>query len=120
MNKNERNLLAVSIKHTEYKWAFGKPCVLWGNRTQDDEKRSFGGYTTNPYEAELYSLEDWQNSGYESAPWMKVDAPVSMSIDLCKKYRNFDTVLVKYDDYIAYCKMACILQKGDRNEHGKA
>ena len=26
----ERNLLAVSIKHTEYRWKFGMPCVLWG------------------------------------------------------------------------------------------
>ena len=35
----ERNLVAVSIKHTEYRWKFGKPCILWGHRTKDDEKR---------------------------------------------------------------------------------
>lgn len=39
MSENtERNLLAVSIKHTEYRWKFGMPCVLWGQRTKDDEK----------------------------------------------------------------------------------
>lgn len=34
---SERNLVAVSIKHTEYRWKFGKPCILWGHRTKDDE-----------------------------------------------------------------------------------
>ncbi len=37
---NERKYLAISIKHTEHGWKFGKPCVLWGyKRTADDEKR---------------------------------------------------------------------------------
>ena len=35
----ERKYLAISIKHTEWKWKFGKPCVLWGwHQTKDDEK----------------------------------------------------------------------------------
>ena len=56
---SERNLVAVSIKHTINGWKFGKPMVLWGHRTKDDEKRSFGGYTQFPNNAEVYSLEDW-------------------------------------------------------------
>lgn len=36
---SERNLVAVSIKHTEFRWKFGMPCWLWGHRTKDDEKR---------------------------------------------------------------------------------
>ena len=103
---SERNLLAVSIKHTEYRWKFGKPCVLWGTRTPDDAKRSFGGYTYNPYKAELYTLEEWQNSGYGAGDICKVDAPVKMEINFCRKYKKYDTVLVRYDDYICYCK-AC-------------
>lgn len=103
---SERNLLAVSIKHTEYRWKFGKPCVLWGTRTSDGEKRSFGGYTQNPNKAELYTLEEWQNSGYGYNDICKVDAPVKMEIGFCRKYKKYDTVLVMYDDYICYCK-AC-------------
>lgn len=102
----ERNLLAVSIKHTEYKWKFGKPCILWGHRTKDDEKRSFGGYTEFPNCAELYSLEDWKNSGYSNSEWMKIDEPVHMCIDFCKKYKKYDTVLVPAKEYISYCMMA--------------
>lgn len=104
---SERNLVAISIKHTEHKWKFGMPCVLWGNhRTMDDEKRCFGGYTIYPNNAELYSLEDWKDSA--NLPWLKVDAPVKLSIDLCKKYKGFDTVLVLLEDYIKYCEVACL------------
>lgn len=67
---NERNLVAVSIKHTEWRWKFGMPCILWGHRTKDDEKRSFGGYTQFPNNAEVYSLEDWANSGYAKCEWI--------------------------------------------------
>ena len=70
---SERNLLAVSIDHTEYGWKFGMPCVLWGHRTRDDEKRSFGGYTLYPNCAEIYSLEEWQKSGYGNGEWIILD-----------------------------------------------
>ena len=103
---NERNLLAVSIKHTEYRWKFGMPCVLWGRRTQNDEKRSFGGYTLYPNNAELYTIEEWQKSGYGNGGVCKVDEPVKMEIGLCRKWRKYDTVLVRYEDYITYCRAA--------------
>ena len=103
----ERKYFAISVKHTAFRWKFGKPCVLWGHkRTQDDEKRCFAGYTEYPNQAELYSLEDWQQQGY--ADWIKVDEPVKMCVNFCKKYKNYDTVLVPYDEYLSYCKCACL------------
>ena len=108
MNKSERNLVAVSIKHTEYKWKFGMPCLLWGHRTEDDQKRSFGGYTQFPHHAELYSLEDWEKSNYARSDIMKVDEPVQLDVNFCKKWKKYDTVLVPYDEYVAYCKFAHI------------
>lgn len=53
---DERNLVAVSIKHTIHGWKFGMPCWLWGSRTQDEEKRSFSGYTEYPNNAEVSIL----------------------------------------------------------------
>lgn len=103
---NKRKFVAVSIKHTIYGWKFGMPCVLWGHRTKDDEKRSFGGYTTYPNNAEVYSLEDWAKSNYCNSEIMKVDEPVKMCIDFCKKYKQYDTVLVPLEQYIGYCKYA--------------
>lgn len=61
---DERNLVAVSIRHTISGWKFGMPCWLWGRRTENDEKRSFSGYTQYPNVAEVYSLKEWQESGY--------------------------------------------------------
>lgn len=103
---NERNLVAVSVKHTEFRWKFGMPMWLWGHRTKDDEKRSFGGYTQYPNNAEVYSLEDWAKSGYNNCDWMKLDEPVSLCINFCKKYKQYDTVLVSLEQYIGYCKCA--------------
>ena len=115
---SERNLVAVSIKHTEYRWKFGMPMWLWGHRTKDDGKRSFSGYTQYPNNAEVYSLEDWAKSGYNNCEWMKLDEPVHLSVDFCKKYKQYDTVLVPLDEYIGYCKCACLpLDRPEGNEY---
>lgn len=107
----KRNLLAVSIKHTEYRWKFGMPCVLWGHRTQDDEKRSFGGYTQFPEKAELYTLEEFREH-YDNSSVFKFDEPVKMEIGFCKKWKKYDTVFVRYEDYITYCKAASLSLDG--------
>lgn len=105
---NERKYVAVSIKHTAYRWKFGMPCILWGGPmpSADNEPRRFGGYTTFLDSAERYAKNDFIERGYP-ADIIKAE-PVAMCIDFCKKYRNFDTVLVEADDYAAYCAAACI------------
>ena len=105
---SRRNFIAVSIKHSEYRWEFGKPLVLWGHRTSDDELRSFGGYTQYPNNAEVYSMEDWENSGYKNGDVMKLDEPVHMELNFCKKWRKYDTVLVPMKEIIEYYKMTCL------------
>ena len=100
---NERKYVAVSIKHSAYKWRYGNPLCLWGHRTKDDEKRCFAGYTMYPNNAEVYSLKDWHESGYGSI--IKMDEPVHLEIGFCKKWKNYDTVLVEFEEYITYCKL---------------
>ena len=107
----ERNLIAISIKHTEYRWKFGMPCVLWGHRTQENERRSFRGYTIFPERAELYALGDFEAAGYGNCV-MKLDEPVKMEMNLCKKWKKYDTVLVRYEDYILYSKAASLSLDG--------
>ena len=115
--RKERRYLAISIKHTTYGWRFGKPCVLWGyKQTKDDEKRCFADYTQYPNKAEVYSLQDWLDSGYGSSI-IKMDEPVHMEIGLCKKRKKYDTVLIDKDEYIDYCKMSCLaLDKPSESE----
>ena len=112
---NERRYFAISIKHTEYGWKFGKPCVLWGHKqTQDNEKRCFSGYTEYPSKAEVYSIKDFIDSGYGSI--IKTDEPVHMEIGFCKKWRKYDTVLIDKDEYIGYCKMCCLpIERSNEN-----
>ena len=83
--------------------------MLWGyKRTKDDEKRCYADYTVYPNKAEIYSLQDWANSSYKNSNWMKIDEPVHMCVNFCKKYKQYDTVLVPTEEYIGYCKMACL------------
>lgn len=113
LDKAIRNLVAISVKHTEYstgqKWKFGMRCVLWGEyRTADDEPRCYAGYTLFLDNAELYSLKDWEESNYHNGSVMKLDEPVKLTFDFWKKYKKYDTVLVLYDDYLKYCEVAGI------------
>ena len=108
-----RNLVAVSIKHSEYtfgvKWKFGMRLVLWGERqTPDDQPRSFAGYTRYLDRAERYSLQDWKDSSYHNDSIMKIDEPVKLTFDFWKKYKSYDTVLVLEEDYRKYCEVAGI------------
>lgn len=80
------------------------------------EKRSFGGYTQYPNIAEVYSLEDWAKSGYNNIDWMKLDEPVSLCINFCKKYKKYDTVLVPLEQYIKYCECAGLALNRPKNE----
>ena len=111
-----RKYIAISIKHTDNRWRFGMPCWLWGyKQTADDEPRCFTGYTNYLDKAERYELGDFEERGYGS--YIKDDAPVPMSIDLCKKWRKYDTVLVDSEIYRAYCVAACLATQPPREEN---
>lgn len=104
---SERKYVAISIKHTEYKWRFGMPCILWGNRqTKDDEPRCFSGYTKYLSCAERYSIGEFEAHGY-STTIIKPN-PVTITYDFCRRYKNYDTVLVSAADYAEYCKVCCL------------
>lgn len=111
----DRRYVAVSIKHTEYKWRFGMPCVLWGfKRTGDYEKRCFAGYTNYMDKAERYALGEFSEHGYGEI--IKDDEPVTLSIDFCKKWRKYDTVLVDEELYRAYCFASCLATEPPKEE----
>ena len=104
MSNTDRIYFAVSIKHSHYGWKMGKPLTLWGGkRTADTEKRCFSGYTCLPDVAELYSISDWENSGYTGHLY-KIDAPLPIDKNLCSQYKRiYDTVLILAEDYFEYC-----------------
>ena len=103
--KDERKYFAISIKHSEYRWKFGEPCVLWGcKRTDDNESRCFSGYTKDIHSAELYSINEFINKyGAEICN----SYPVKMVRNLMEAYKKYDTVLMDKDVYETYYNM-CI------------
>ena len=100
---SDRKYIAVSIKHTAYRWKYGMPCTLWGwHKTADDEPRCYSGYTMYLSKAELYDGHDICKKYGES---IVKSEPVPMTPDLCKRWKNFDTVLVLESDYRRYCEL---------------
>lgn len=102
---NERKYIAISITHSmrglqsyptepkDYSY------TLWGYKTTpDDSERCFAGYTGDVEKCEIYSLEDFQKA-YGNG-YIKCDEPVRMCANLCRGYKQFDTVLVDKRDYL--------------------
>ena len=113
-----RAYFAVSIKHSAHKWKFGEPLTLWGyKRTADGEARCFGGYTLNPDCAELYAPGDFEGHGY-TADVVKPD-PVKLGQDFCRKYRDFDTVLVPAKDIYDYWRLCGLLHATEDEERSE-
>ena len=107
----DRDYIAISIKHTKSHWKVGKPCVLWGyHRTDDGEKRCFSGYTLSLQDCERYHKDDFK--GRYSEDYVKME-PVRMTLDLCKKWKDYDTVLVLAQEYANYLNLCGLDYKGD-------
>lgn len=59
----DRKYVIVSMCHKGI--ANGGALLFWGVRTEDDQKRSFGGYTSNLDTCEIYTKEEIVNSSYK-------------------------------------------------------
>lgn len=57
-----REYVIVSNKHTSL---FPGCLLFWGHRTEDEENRSFGGYTSNIDQCERYTYEELVDSRYK-------------------------------------------------------
>ena len=112
---NQRKYVAVSIKHTEYKWRLGKPLVFWGyHRTEDNEPRCFGGYTMYLDYAERYALGDFKDHGYGEDTLD--EKAVHMSMDFCKKWKKYDTVLLDEADAYDYYRLLGLPMKPEEGK----
>ncbi|MEF9984539.1 MAG: hypothetical protein RR806_05105 [Oscillospiraceae bacterium] len=92
---NDRRYVAINIKHSVYDKSHTP--ILWGyKRTEDDKERCFSDYTQNINRCELYALEDFQK--HYGNGYIKCDTPVKMCFDYKKKYKEYDTVLVDFEE----------------------
>lgn len=49
----------------EHKGIFTGALLFWGHKTADEENRSFGGYTSNIDECEMYTLEEIKQNKFK-------------------------------------------------------
>lgn len=89
--KTERNFVIVSNEHDS--WPRGA-LLFWGRLTADDEKRSYGGYTTRWDKCEKYTRE-------ELTKWRG---------GLVKEYPFFDELNIRSDyDFRKHAEVLCTL-----------
>ena len=48
----------------EHKGVFAGTLLFWGHKTEDNEKRSFGGYTSDIDKCEMYTLKEIEEKNY--------------------------------------------------------
>lgn len=65
---SERKYVIVCNEHSAM---WNGALLFWGNRTEDGDKRSFGGYTSDINKCELYSEKDLEENGYHFSKYHK-------------------------------------------------
>ena len=74
----------------EHKGIFNGALLFWGHKTEDNEKRSFGGYTSDISNCERYTLKEIKDKGYN----FRVYEEDMKLLDFLK----LDNVIIKYSD----------------------
>lgn len=77
----------------EHKAMFPGCLLFWGCKTQDDEPRSFGGYTSDITECERYTMEELRNSGYNFPIYDGEDET---------EFRRIKDIAIKVDDLLSF------------------
>jgi hypothetical protein len=93
MGKLDRRYVALSIKHSQ-----DRGLAWWGrSRTEDDEERCYSGYVSDPEEAEVYDLKEFEEAhGLSGTCYLY--APIVPTRDILKRYKSFNTVFMTLDD----------------------
>lgn len=89
MNTNREYVIVCN----EHKAMFPGCLLFWGHKTNDDEKRSFGGYTSDIEKCERYSIEDLEKSNY-NFPLYNGENEAD--------FKEIDDVIIKVDDLLAF------------------
>lgn len=85
-----REYVIVSNKH---KGIFSGCLLFWGHLTNDNESRSYGGYTSDFNKCERYTLEELQNSGYKFPLYNGEDEI---------EFKKIENVIIRIDDLLAF------------------
>lgn len=94
INKNVSHAFRLDREYVivcnEHKGIFNGALLFWGHRTEDNEERSFGGYTSDISNCERYTLREIRNKGYNFPVYEK-----NMKL---LDFLKLDDVIIKYTD----------------------
>lgn len=93
----EREYVIVCLRH---KGLLRDALLFWGEHTEDNEKRSFGGYTIDVTKCEKYTLEEVQERKFKvqgidfegRIPRNMDDCAIKVSELLKMGYRQFTVI----------------------------
>ena len=85
-----RDYVIVCNKH---RGMFPGCLLFWGHYTDDNDKRSFGGYTSDINKCERYTAEDLYNYGY--------NFPIYNGENEAE-FKKIENVIIKVDDLLAF------------------
>lgn len=68
INKNVNRAFTLDREYiivcNEHNGIFAGCLLFWGHKTEDNERRSFGGYTSDIDNCEMYTLKEIEEKGY--------------------------------------------------------
>lgn len=88
----------------EHKGMFAGALLFWGHKTEDNEKRSFGGYTSDIDNCEMYTLKEIEEKNYHFPiyneemsfyEFLKLDDVIIKKSDLLK-FKELRTMKIVY------------------------
>ena len=89
----ERKYVILCFKH---KGLFPGCLLFWGNLTEDNEERSFGGYTTGLDRCERYTEEELKNSNHTYIPFYNGYHGESLY-----DFANVENIFITIDDLLS-------------------
>ena len=81
-----RNYVVICNRHK----GIAGSLLFWGEYTEDDKERSFGGYTSNINQCEKYTFEELQARKDYNFPVYKGNSKE-------KEWRKFDDFIIRID-----------------------
>ena len=88
----------------EHKGVFAGALLFWGHKTEDNEKRSFGGYTSDIDKCEMYTLKEIREKNYHFPVYekgmsfydfLKLDDVIITKTDLLR-FKELKTMKIVY------------------------
>ena len=92
----------------EHSGLFRGAALFWGHKTEDNEKRSFGGYTSDIDGCEMYTLEEIKNNGYNFPVFHRDSFGEKDDEEVWWSIRQISDIIIKKEDLLNFKNLKTI------------